>query len=132
MRHLFPNHWDFFVLPGGRAHENESAITTAIRETFEEAGLRTEVVRLAYVEDMQTKEMRECKLWFYCKDLGGNPSAKAFEATREKIVSAEFYSRDELDGKTVFPPMLMTDEFWDRLSKGFPVTEYVGLRDREY
>jgi 8-oxo-dGTP diphosphatase len=132
VRHQYVGHWDFFVLPGGRAVENESAESAAVRETTEEAGLRTEVIRLAYVEDMQTKEMRECKLWFFCRDLGGAPSAEAIEATREKIISAAFYSRAELDGKTVFPPMLTTDEFWVRLAKGFPSAEYLGLRNREY
>lgn len=132
VRHQKPGAWDFFVLPGGRVQENENAEAAAIRETKEEAGITAEVIRLAYVEDMQTSEMRECKLWFWCKDLGGKPNADAFEATRELIVSAEFVARHELEKKTVFPPFLQSDEFWQRLQDGFPEVEYLGLRNREY
>ena len=129
VRHQNPGVHDFFVLPGGGVQENEDAEAAAIRETKEEAGLKTEVIRLAYVEEMHILGWRECKLWFLCKDLGGTPCSKAPEATRENIVSAGFYSRSQLDGKTVYPPILNDDVFWNRRSEGFPKVEYLGLRE---
>lgn len=131
VRHKTVGKHDFLVLPGGGAEDGESAEQAAIREAREEAGVCAEVIRLAYVEEMHILGWRECKLWFYCKDLGGGPSAKAPEAVREDIVSAGFYSRDELMGKTVYPPELERVEFWRRLEEGFPTTKYLGLRQTD-
>ena len=67
------------------------AMSAAVREVAEEAGLQTEVIRLRLCRrNAHPGLARECKLWFHCKDLGGTPSAAAIEATREGIVSAYF------------------------------------------
>ena len=129
VRHQDENDHDFLVMPGGGVLEGEDAAAAAVRETREEAGIDCKVLRLAYIEEMHILGWRECKLWFFCSDTGGRPSSDRYEATRENIVSASFYSRAALVGKTVYPPVVNTDEFWKLLAEGFPSTEYLGLRE---
>ena len=74
-----------------------------------------EPLRLAYVEETQLAEMRECKLWFFCPEFSGILSVATREAQREHIVEANFYSRDEIQGKVAFPPVLFTDKFWQKM-----------------
>jgi hypothetical protein len=129
VRHKEENGHDFLVMPGGGAIEGEDAATAAVRETREEAGVECRAIRLAYIEEMHIMGHRECKLWFFCEDIGGTPSSDRHEATREHIVSAGFYSRADLAGRTVYPPIINTDEFWNQLAAGFPQTTYLGLRE---
>jgi ADP-ribose pyrophosphatase YjhB (NUDIX family) len=132
VRHCKTEEYDFLVLPGGGVNPNEDALAAAKREVLEEAGLVVEPLHLAYVEETQLEEMRECKMWFFCKGFSGALSVAAHEAEREHIVEANFYSRDEIKGKVAFPPILFTDEFWQNASHSFPQMEYLGLREREF
>lgn len=132
VRHCKPEEYDFLVLPGGGVNPNEEAIAAAKREVWEESGLLVKPLRLAYVEETQLAEMRECKMWFFCTEFSGTLSVAAYEAQREHIVEANFYSRAEIQGKVAFPPILFTDEFWQSASQDFPQTEYLGLREREF
>ncbi len=129
VRHRKPGAFDFLMLPGGGVEDGEDAPAAAMREVMEEAAVKVEVVRLAYVEELHILGKRECKMWFFCEDLGGTPSAAAHEAVREGIVSAAFCARSELANKTVYPPVLSGDDFWARLEERFPTAEYLGLRE---
>ena len=132
VRHRKPEEYDFLVLPGGGVNPDEDAVAAAKREVWEEAGLSVEPLRLAYVEETQLAKMRQCKIWFFCTGFSGTLSVAAHEAQREHIVEANFYSRAEIQGKVVFPPILFTDEFWQNASHGFHQTQYLGLREREF
>jgi hypothetical protein len=50
---------------------------------------------------------------------------------REHIVEAAWLSPDEFAGKTVFPPMLLS-EYWKDKDLGFAFPRYVGLRQMEF
>ena len=132
VRHQREGKYDFWVAPGGGVNPGEDAARAAAREAFEEAGIEVRTLRLAAVEEMENREERACKLWFHCEMTGGSLSSEAEEATREYIVDARFLSREELADKTVFPPLIMSDEFWKAAETGFPETIYPGLREMAF
>jgi ADP-ribose pyrophosphatase YjhB (NUDIX family) len=132
VRHQREGSYDFWVAPGGGVNTGEDAASAAAREAFEEAGIKVRPLKLVAVEELGNPEERACKLWFHCELIGGELSALAIEATREHIIDAQFLSRDELSGKTVFPPILLQDGFWKSAKDGFPVTLYLGLRQMAF
>jgi 8-oxo-dGTP diphosphatase len=132
VRHRKEGAYDFLVAPGGGVADGEDAAAAAVREVMEEAGIRVRVGRLAYVEEFFSLERRECKLWFWCEYLSGEPCASAPEARREFICDAGFYSLDEIRFETVFPPVLRNDGFWRASTSDSPSTEYLGLRAMEF
>ncbi|MBI5381949.1 MAG: NUDIX domain-containing protein [Opitutae bacterium] len=132
VRHRKEGAYDFLVAPGGGVGDGEDAAAAAVREAKEEAGVTVHPVKLAFVEEFFSPVQRECKLWFWCRYLSGAPNAEAHEATREYICEAAFFSREDLVSHTVFPPVLKHDAFWEAERKGFPTTEYLGLRAMEF
>lgn len=132
VRHQREGRYDFWVTPGGGVNPGEDAATAAAREALEEAGIEVRPLTLAVVEELGNPEERGCKLWFHCEMTGGKLSADAHEATREYIVDAQFLSREELADKTVFPPILLEDNFWRSAEAGFPETTYLGLREMAF
>ena len=131
VRHRKPGVYDFWVAPGGGAEGDEDPMTTAKREVREECGLEVEPLRIAYIEEFTNPEMRECKIWFVGRAIGGHLDTSRIEATREHIVEAAWWSREEFDGKTVFPPMLHRD-YWADKQSGFAFPRYVGIRAMEF
>ena len=131
VRHHKPGAYDFWVAPGGGAEDAEDLHSALRREVLEESGLLVEPERIAYIEDLSTPTVRECKIWFYARMIGGELSSNSAEAARERITDAQFLSRAEFDGRTVFPPVLR-DVFWADLEAGFPEPTYLGLRRMEF
>ena len=127
VRHLKPGVYDFWVAPGGGAEGAEDLLATAKREVFEETGLLVEPLQLAYIEEFTNPDIRECKVWFTGRLVGGTVNTEAEEAKREHIVEAAWLSQSEFEGKTVFPPMLLS-EYWTDRESGFALPRYVGLR----
>lgn len=122
--------YDFWVAPGGGAEGAEDLHATARREVFEECGLHIEPLQVAYIEEFSNPHIRECKVWFTGRVIGGNINISGSEAVREHITDAAWLSRSELEGKTVFPPMLHS-EYWHDKENGFAFPRYVGLRAME-
>jgi 8-oxo-dGTP diphosphatase len=131
VRHLKPGAYDFWVAPGGGAEGTEDLRATARREALEESGLHVEPEAIAYIEEFNTPRLRECKVWFIGRLLGGTLSTSAAEATREHIVEVAFLSRSAFEGKTVFPHMLR-GEYWEDKATGFAFPRYVGLREMAF
>ena len=131
VRHQKPGKYDFWVAPGGGAEEGEDLHATARREVLEECGLHIEPLKIAYVEEFANPHTRECKVWFTGRLLRGTLSSSAPAAVRVHIVEAVWLFRSELDGKTVFPPMLRS-EYWRDKEEGFAYPRYVGLREMEF
>ena len=131
VRHCKPGVYDFWVSPGGGAEGGEDLRAAARREVFEESGLHVEPQQIAYIEDLTTPQMRECKVWFSGRLIGGRLDVSAPEALREHIVEAAWLSRSEFEGKTVFPPMLNAD-YWHDRQHGFAFPRYVGVREMAF
>ncbi|RQO57279.1 NUDIX hydrolase [Paucibacter sp. KBW04] len=132
VRHQKPGAYDFWVAPGGGAEDGEDLLATVRREALEETGLQIEPTQLVYVEEFCQPQQRECKMWFLGRYVGGQISTQQVEATREHIVEAAWLHRDELAGKTVFPPVLHT-QYWEDKKRGFDSSpRYLGLRVMEF
>jgi ADP-ribose pyrophosphatase YjhB (NUDIX family) len=131
VRHTKLGVYDFWVAPGGGAEGTEDLRAAAKREVFEESGLHVEPLQLAYIEELSNPDTRECKVWFTGRLLGGTMNTEAVEAKREHITEAAWLSRSEFAGRTVFPPMLLT-EYWKDRENGFALPRYVGLRSMEF
>ncbi len=131
VRHRKAGAYDFWVAPGGGAEDGEDLIAAAKREVFEECCLQVEPLQLAYVEEFFNPNVRECKLWFTGRLIGGNIDCSALEATREHIIEAAWLSRSEFEGKTIFPRMLLSD-YWQDKASGFASPRYMGLREMAF
>jgi ADP-ribose pyrophosphatase YjhB (NUDIX family) len=131
VRHHKPGAYDFWVAPGGGALDDEDLRATAKREVFEECGLHIEPDRMLYVEEIVQPGKRYCKVWFAGRLIGGTLNCGRPEARSEHIVEAAWLAREQLRGKTVFPPMLL-GEYWDDKSAGRTEPRYVGLRQMDY
>lgn len=131
VRHRKPGAYDFWVAPGGGALGDEDLRATARREAFEECGLHIEPDRLLYVEEFVQPGKRYCKVWFSGLLLGGTLDCGAPEARNEHIVEAAWLTREQMGGKTVFPPMLLGD-YWNDRPAGRAEPRYVGLRQMDF
>jgi 8-oxo-dGTP pyrophosphatase MutT (NUDIX family) len=108
--------------------DTEELPVAAVREVAEETGLIVEAVCLAYIDELLISETRQCKFWFIARLIGGSLSASSAAARAEHIVEAAFLSRAEMNGKTVFP-LVVVDDFWTRLRDGFAQPRYLGVRE---
>jgi ADP-ribose pyrophosphatase YjhB (NUDIX family) len=119
------------VAPGGGVQGHESLEDAARREAREETGLVVEAHRIAYIEELINPDARTCKFWFAAQVVGGALSADAPEARCEHIVDAAWLSRSQIEGKTVFPPVL-ADRYWDDRASAFAAPVRLGLRRMEF
>jgi 8-oxo-dGTP diphosphatase len=127
VRHLKPGVYDFWAAPVGGAIGDEDLRDTAKREALEECGLEVEPDRVLYIEEFVQPSKRHCKVWFSSRLIGGILNPDAPEAKSEHIVEAAWLSRDDMNGKTVFPPMLLGD-YWNDKESGRSGCRYVGVR----
>ncbi len=72
---------------------------------------------MLYIEEFVQPGKRHCKVWCAGRLIGGTLDCGAPEARSEHIVEAAWFAREELWGKTVFPPMLLSD-FWEDRAAG--------------
>lgn len=127
VRHFRPGRYDFWVAPGGAVQGSEELAAAVVREVREECGLAVEPGRVAYIEELFNPDMRQVKFWFTARLLGGVLSTLAAEAQSEHIVEAAWLSREELRGRTVFPPVLAAS-YWQDRDSGFSAPVHLGLR----
>ena len=107
-------HGDYWCLPGGRIDQDESAQQCCVRETFEETGLKVEVVRLissntdprSVVHYPDGNVHRSFALCFEAKIIGGMLS--------ESSESSGFawIGRDDLDKYRLIPDSRLNLNDW--------------------
>lgn len=113
---------DYWCLPGGRIDMEESAQACCVRETFEETGLQTEVVRLISVNTNPRSVVhypdgnvhRSFVLCFEVAVIGGElkPSAESS--------GFRWLSREELDSVLLIPDSRFNAlDAWDNVPGAF-------------
>lgn len=131
VRHVRAGRYDFWVAPGGGVQGEESLQAAAEREVLEESGLRVQVTGLRYIEELCSPEWRQVKFWFGAELLGGTLAATHPAAVAEHITEAAWLTRDELAGRTVFPPVLQQRYWQDRIG-AWPAPIHLPLRPMDF
>ena len=127
VKHRIPGQDEFWVPPGGGAEGDESLMDCAVRECFEETGLRVRALKFAYVEEFFAAGRRICKHWIHCELISGEINfSHATDEERDVLQEARFVSRSEIAALNFFP-RLMRDQFWADHAAGFPATRYLGF-----
>ena len=131
VRHVLPGRYDFWVAPGGGVQGEEELSAAAVREVWEESGLLVEAGRLAYIEELVEPDLRVCKFWFLGSLLGGQLSTAAPAAKAEHITEAAWLTRQELEGRTVFPPVIRA-EYWIHREERYNSPRHLALRRMDF
>jgi 8-oxo-dGTP diphosphatase len=118
VRYRDPDRGTYLVAPGGGVLEHESVADAAVRETFEETGVRVASGPVLLIEDILATHFKMCKVWIGCDVVGGDVSATE-GAQREGILEARWFRRAELDSETVHP-WIVTERAWS----SFRVAQY--------
>jgi 8-oxo-dGTP diphosphatase len=100
----------YLVSPGGRVEQNEPLADAAVRETLEETGVTVAAERLLAIEDLEFSHFRMCKTWFLCRYLSGD-ACLTEDAKDEGITQVAWFSRTELAHETIFPPIVMANDW---------------------
>jgi 8-oxo-dGTP diphosphatase len=127
VRHMHPGRYDFWVAPGGGVVGDEDLADAAAREVREESGLEVQPLRLLYIEELLQPGIRHCKFWFAARLCGGTLNIGNQAAASEFIAEAAWLSRAQLEGKTVFPPVL-AEAYWDDKARALNGPIHLGLR----
>jgi 8-oxo-dGTP diphosphatase len=110
VRHRDSGGGTFLVAPGGGVLEHESVADAAVRETFEETGVRVAPGPVLLIEDILATRFKMCKVWLGCDVVAGEVSATD-GAQREGILEARWFRRTELDSETMYPG-IVTERPW--------------------
>jgi 8-oxo-dGTP pyrophosphatase MutT (NUDIX family) len=110
VRYRDPAGGTYLVGPGGGVLERESVAEAAVRETFEETGVRVAPGPVLLIEDILTARFKMCKVWLACDVVAGEVSVTD-GAQLEEIVEARWFRRAELDSETVYP-WIVTGRDW--------------------
>jgi 8-oxo-dGTP diphosphatase len=127
VKQRFPGREDFWVPPGGGTGGKESLMDCAVRECFEETGLKVRPVKFVYIEEFFDAGKRFCKHWIQCELIGGKLSLEHENARqRDELLDARFFAQAELATVNVFPS-LMRDHFWTDLAAGFTQVRHIAF-----
>lgn len=110
--------------------QDESVPDAAIRETLEETGLRVAARKVLCIEDLLCNRFKMCKVWFLGEVVTGELK-RTEGAMREGIIEARWYGKQELEGETVFPPIIKECAWSSFASDNWDV-KCLGLRRADF
>ncbi|MGH2354285.1 MAG: NUDIX domain-containing protein [Chloroflexota bacterium] len=89
---------DFWVVPGGGLEGGELMREAALREFREETGLQARLVRLLWIDEMNSNETLRVDAIYLGEIIGG--------AAGDGEHECRFFSQEELDTHSVYPRWL--------------------------
>ncbi|MDD4564962.1 MAG: NUDIX hydrolase [Eubacteriales bacterium] len=123
---------DIWMIPGGGIEDGENSIEAAIREVFEETGLKTRIIRLLWhVEEVSEKRGQRFVNFFLGERTGGSlrlGTDPEFDDTSQVLREVRFLSKTEiLNLKRVYPEYIKT-ELWEALEPRYYRNEVFKIR----
>lgn len=132
VKHVHPKTEEvWWVPPGGGLEEKDSDIfDCAIRETFEETGLKIDVSKIVYLREFLDYEFNALNLEIFLLGgvIGGELTIdNIYGKGRDEhyIKDVQWFSETDMEQITVYPEIL-TDEFWRDRQFGFPTAKHLG------
>jgi 8-oxo-dGTP diphosphatase len=121
---------EWWVPPGGGLLEKESVYECAVRETWEEAGIKVVLGNILYLSEFIDLEQdyHHFEVFILADSFSGTPNIQNLiqeDMDANYVKEARFLTRKEMAGLTVFPKILK-DGFWDDLAAGKLQTKYLG------
>lgn len=123
----------WWIPPGGGLQPKDtSVVDCAIREVFEETGLRVEIRKLVYLREFiqPRASVRHLELFFLARAFDGEltiENIKGKGPDEDYIKAVRWLDREAMQRRVVFPKHLV-DGFWDDLSMGFPQVRHLGVQ----
>lgn len=110
---------DIWMVPGGGIEDGENAREAAIREVFEETGLKIQIKRLLWhVEEVSEKRGQRFVNFFLGEKVGGTLGLgedPEFDGENQVLRDVKFLSKKEiLKLERIYPEYLKT-ELWEAL-----------------
>ncbi len=134
VKHVDPSTGEEWWVPpgGGLEDQDDSILSCAVRETFEETGLVFQLagwfISREFVE--RSSQTRHVELYFLGTDFSGVPTLANVAGSgpdEDYIQQIAWLSREKIQGLTVFPLELQA-EFWEDFTLRFPAVRYLGNR----
>jgi 8-oxo-dGTP pyrophosphatase MutT (NUDIX family) len=121
---------EFWVPPGGGLEDSESIYDCAIRETYEETGLKVILGEIRYLREFIDPEYGEhhFEIFIQAKSFVGEltiSNVNPDDRDGPYIKEVKFLSKVDISGLIVYPEVLK-NEFWEELHSGKLQTRYVG------
>ncbi len=124
------NGTEWWVPPGGGLSQKETVYDCAIRETWEEAGIKVTLGKILYIREFVDLEYHRhnFEIFILAESFSGAPTIKNLvpgDVDSAYIKEVRFLSPKELTALTVYPDILK-DEFWNDYASGNLQTKYLG------
>ncbi len=124
---------DEFWVPagGGLEAQDNSTSNAAVREYYEETGLKVTVGPLIYIREFHEKQ-RDCyhlEMFYLIDSLSGDitmKNLKGLGGDEFDIKAVEWIHRDDIHSIKVYPEELYT-KIWDKIDNKDYTPEYLGV-----